>query len=241
MSVERHDIHQESIGAFLLGALDESELRAFESHLDECPVCRDEVERLRPAVEALPRSVVQMAPPPNLKKSLMDAVEADAELEGFAPKRAPASPRSLLGRIGLRGSRAAGWAAAVLVVVAVAAGGFALGNSDDGSGNGARIVTAKLGGTMFGASASLAIPKGSSAALLRVHGMPTLKPGRTYQAWVQRGDEVIPKALFNVSQDGNGATAVDGDVSGADAVMVTREPSRGSRSPTGDPVLRFAL
>jgi anti-sigma factor RsiW len=235
MSVERHDIHQESIGAYVLGALDDSELRAFEHHLDECPVCRDEVERLRPAVEALPRSVVQMTPPPSLKNSLMEAVEAEAP----SPARRP----SLLSRfrITLPAPRVVAWGAAALMVVAIAAGAFALGNSGNDSSGGARIVTAKLGGTMFGASASLAIPKGSAAALLRVHGMPTLKPGRTYQAWVQRGNEVIPKSLFNVSQDGNGATAVDGDVSGADAVMVTREPSRGSRSPTGPPVLRFAL
>ena len=45
MSVERHHVQEENIGAYLLGALTEIELRTFERHLAECPVCRDEVER----------------------------------------------------------------------------------------------------------------------------------------------------------------------------------------------------
>src|ERR687893_125316 len=48
---------EQSVGAYLLGALDETETRNFEDHLEECPVCREEVERLRPAVDALARSV----------------------------------------------------------------------------------------------------------------------------------------------------------------------------------------
>ena len=56
MSVERHEIQEENVGAYLLGALTEFEEQAFLRHLKECPVCSDEVARLRPAVDALPRS-----------------------------------------------------------------------------------------------------------------------------------------------------------------------------------------
>jgi anti-sigma-K factor RskA len=231
VSVDRHEIHEQSVGAYLLGALDDSELRAFEAHLDECPVCREEVERLRPAVEALPRSVVQLDPSPELKRSLLESIEAEPD--------APARRRRGLGRrFGFAAAPRLAWAAAALAAVAIAAGAFAVGRGtgDDGT----RVVTAKAAGSP-GASASLAIPDDSAAATLRVHGMPTLAPGRTYQAWVRRGDEVIPKALFNVGGNGDGATAVDGDLAGADAVLVTREPARGSRAPTADPVLTVEL
>ena len=57
----------EDMGAYLLGALDERERREFERHLSACAECREEVERLRPAAEALPSSVEQLEPPPGLK------------------------------------------------------------------------------------------------------------------------------------------------------------------------------
>ena len=78
MSVERHQIHEENVGAYLLGALTEKEESDFESHLEECPICQDELERLRPAVDALPRSVEPVAPPDRLKASLMATVSAEA-------------------------------------------------------------------------------------------------------------------------------------------------------------------
>ena len=63
---------------------------------------------------------------------------------------------------------------------------------------------------------------------LRVHGMPALKDNETYQVWLERDGEVIPKAMFTVSDDGDGLTAVD-DLQGADRVMVTKEPAGGAR------------
>lgn len=67
MSVERHHAQEENAGAYLLSALTEIEQRAFEKHLEDCPVCQDEVERLRPAVEALPRSVDPLSAPASLR------------------------------------------------------------------------------------------------------------------------------------------------------------------------------
>ena len=62
-----HTSFSDDVGAYLLGALTDLEREAFERHLAECAECRDEVERLRPAADALPRSVEQMEPPPSLK------------------------------------------------------------------------------------------------------------------------------------------------------------------------------
>jgi anti-sigma factor RsiW len=70
-----HGRHHDDVGAYLLGALNELERQAFERHLRDCDECREEIERLRPAAEALPGSVDQMAPPPGLKKRLMAEVE----------------------------------------------------------------------------------------------------------------------------------------------------------------------
>ena len=58
--------------------------------------------------------------------------------------------------------------------------------------------------------------------------------------WLERDGEVIPKAMFTVSEDGDGLTAVD-DLNGASRVMVTREPAGGARAPGGPPVVTVKL
>src|SRR3954471_4778768 len=74
-----HDRLQDDAGAYVLGALEPAEQAAFEGHLATCPECRDEVEQLRLAVDALPRSVEPFAPPASLKRSLMEAVREDVK------------------------------------------------------------------------------------------------------------------------------------------------------------------
>ena len=117
MSAPDHSRHQEDVGVYLLGAMTEVEAQTFERHMAHCPTCRDEAERLRPAADALPRAVEQLAPPPALKASLMEVVEREAEGRADESPR-PARPRrSLVERLrSLPGLRP------VLVVAALALG-----------------------------------------------------------------------------------------------------------------------
>ena len=64
MSVERHEIHEQSVGRLPPRRARRARGRHFEAHLEECHLCRDEVERLRPAVDALARSVTPLPAPP---------------------------------------------------------------------------------------------------------------------------------------------------------------------------------
>jgi hypothetical protein len=73
-----------------------------------------------------------------------------------------------------------------------------------------------------------------------VSGLPTLQRG-VYQAWVKRGNEVVPQPTFEVGDSGSGAVAVTEDLSRAQEVMVTREPRGGSRAPTERPILSVRL
>src|SRR5687768_921525 len=133
MTTRDHDSYQEEIGAYLLGALTDLERQAFERHMATCGLCRDEVERLRPAANALPRSVEQVAPPPSLKSSLMEVVERDAserESEPARPtRRVPLWRRLVPSGSPLRPALAAG----ALLLGAVAGFGVAqLGDDDAG-------------------------------------------------------------------------------------------------------------
>jgi anti-sigma-K factor RskA len=245
VNADRHDIHAENVGAYLLEALTEVEQRQFEAHLEECPVCRDDVDRLRVAADALPRSVTPVAPRPELKAALMEAVHADLPASAPAPVPVATRVRRRLAALGdavsLRPGIALAGVTCVLLVGLLAGYGASVA-LDGGGGPAPRTVAAQFDPTMSrGASGSLTVAEDGQEGTLHVHGMKSLPPDRTYQVWLQKDGETIPKALFSVGKDGNGLTAVDGDLDRADYVMVTREPAGGSRSPGERPVMRIKL
>jgi hypothetical protein len=234
MNEQGHDSYRDEIGAYVLGALSELEVEAFERHMAACERCSEEVVRLRVAADALPRSVTPLAPPPSLKKSLMRVVAKEAGVR--APRR------RLRDRISLpavpRLSPAAAWAtAAVLVAVGVLGGVGAslLVDGEDGRTIAADVDRSRLPQ----ASASLVVPGADDeAAVLRVQGMPIPAGRRVYQVWYRRGREIVPGTVFSVRSDGTGAAAIPQGVKGVREVMVTRELIGGARAPSEEPVLR---
>lgn len=253
MSVERHEIHQEDVGAYLLNALSEVEAQRFEAHLDECPVCQDEVLRLQPAVDALPRSVHPMAPPSSLKAALMAEVGRDVherEVAAGTAKQPSVVTRArrrlggaLAGFSGLRPTVA--WVSAATILLVGVLGGvgglYAIQGSDDPPSSESLVARVDKTRVPFG-SGSLLVPSGrQDGAVLRVHGMPELENDTVYQVWVQRRGEVISQSLFHVGADGDGAAAVTEELHDADQVMVTREAAGGAKAPTEKPVLSVKL
>jgi anti-sigma-K factor RskA len=246
MTDRNHTSYREEIGAYLLGALTDLERQAFEHHLTSCAECRAEIERLRPAADALPRAVEQVEPPPSLKASLMEVVEREAR--EAAPEDAVAEPGSirprrppLRERLRLPSWRPTLALGGVALVLGLAAGfGVAqLAGEDD-----SRTVVATVDENRIPqGSGSLQVEgDGENGAILRVNGMPTLEDEeRVYQAWVQRNGAIVPQPTFEVAQDGSGAVAVPEDLSDAQAVLVTREPRGGSRAPSEQPVLSVPL
>jgi anti-sigma-K factor RskA len=244
MTGRDHTSYQEEIGAYLLGALTDLERQAFERHMASCGECRGEIERLRPAAYALPRSVEQVQPPPSLKASLMAEVEREAretsqaDGERSAQRARPSLRERLAPRLGgLRPALAAGTLAIGL------AAGFGVAQLTD-EDEAARTVVATVDESRIPqASGNLQLDgSGEEGAILRVQGMPPLEPRQVYQAWVQRDDEsIIPQPTFEVETDGGGAVAVPEDLSGAQAVLVTREARGGARAPSERPVMSVPL
>jgi anti-sigma-K factor RskA len=239
MTDRDHTSYREEIGAYLLGALTDLERQAFERHMSTCAECRDEVESLRPAADALPRAVEQVEPPPSLKTSLMEVVEREArEAEGESAA-APAKRRPpLRERLRLPSLRPALVVGGIALALGLAAG-FGVAQLGD---EGPRTVAATVDETRIPmASGNLQVEgDGENGAILRVTGMPRLDDG-VYQAWVQRGGAVVPQPTFEVGEDGGGAVAVPEDLSGAEAVLVTREPRGGSETPSEQPIMSVPL
>jgi len=229
--------------AYLLGALSDLEHQAFETHLAGCTACREELEHLRPAVEALPRSVAPVRPPASLKRAVMKEVEEEAEQEAASrasTRKQRSRLRDLLPSLTSRGPAVAWVSASFLLLVGLVFGAAGAGLLIDDD---ARTVSAKVDSVRVPeASGSLSVSNDQSeGAILRVHGMPSLPARETYQVWVQRKGEVVSQSIFNVGNNGDGAAAVPDDLEGADAVLVTREPAGGARAPSGRPMVSVEL
>jgi len=217
---------QADAAAYVLGAMDEPEAQAFGRHLRTCAACQAEVENLEGAVAALPAMVPQLEPPATLRKRVMAEVRADGQRRSPAAGRFPPSlawsrPRRMVG--GLAAAAAVGIAAAVVVIVLVA------------GGSSTRVITAAI--TWHHGSAALKLT-GQRGELV-VTGMPAPPPDHIYEVWVKRGDRTPAPtaALFDVNRSGQADVDVPGDLHGVTAVLVTPEPSGGTKVPTAGPVL----
>jgi anti-sigma-K factor RskA len=218
-----HPRYRDDIGAYLLGALTELERQAFERHIAGCSECQEELERLRPAADALPGSVEQVQPPARLKASLMEVVEREAEAERQpAPSRAPRR----------RFLRPALVAAGLLIALAIGVTVTQLGGDET------RTVTARVDTAMPQAGGSLRIE--GDDATLRLHDMPELGSTRVYQVWLQHGDRMVPTRTFEVGRSGAGRVELP-DVSDAKGVFVTREPRGGAQVPSENPIVSVPL
>lgn len=232
MSTNGHAPWEDSLAAYLLGALPEDEGREFRRHLEGCERCREEAASLAVAVGVLPAAVRPVRPPAELKSRIMSVVESEAELLQAAGTGAARPPRA--GERQRRGWR--GWfprpvitaaAAAVALTVGVAAGVAIVG--DDGAAQ--RTLAAQVS---YPAAKASVVVDGSKGTLV-VRDMPAPARGRVYQVWLDRGGAPIPAGATFMLRSGN--VNIPKALRKGDQVMVTSEPSGGSPAPTRMPVV----
>jgi anti-sigma-K factor RskA len=231
-----HERWADSVGAYLLGALEPDECERFEAHLADCPRCRDDVADLRVAADALPVSVPLVSPSPALKDRIMTVVESEAELLAAAGRRADepaAAPRPRRDRGRLLGWLSRPAVALACALVLIAGGGLTgvlLSSGDDG-----RTVVAQTQSP----DADVRLEIGDGGSTLVAKNMPSPPSGRVYQVWLKRpGKDPEPTSvLWSTRGDGSAEVAVPGSLEGVEAVLVTDEPPGGSEEPSKPPVI----
>jgi anti-sigma-K factor RskA len=229
-----HERWGDATGAYLLGALDDAERSGFQAHVANCPACRQELDELRPAVEALPVSAPPVTPPATLRSRIMADVEREASLLAAAgePRATPSRPP---GRRRWRLRALPAWVPAATALAALAIGllvGRGLG------GDGERTVTAALDPAQApGARVTLQIRDGGGT--LVGSRLPAPPAGRVYQVWLLRpgGKPQPTTTLFTPRRDGSATASVPGSLDGVGQVLVSAEPRGGSPSPTSKPIL----
>jgi anti-sigma-K factor RskA len=237
MSLRESDFdcpHTPDAAAYVLGALQDGELRSYRAHLDGCAHCRAEVAALQPVVDELPVSAPPARAPDALRERILATVRSEAALlhaAGGEADRPPRRARRPRRRLAIGGALAAAGALAVILALVLSTG----------SGGGERVFRARISANAPGAAATLRQRDGRAELL--VSHMPPPGIGRVYEVWLSRGagDAQPTSALFDVTAAGRGATAVPSDLHGIREVMVTSEPQGGSSRPTRQPLIRIAL
>lgn len=223
---EIHDCGGEA-AAYALGALEPAEADAFRRHLEECAVCRDEVDALGGVVRALPMAAPQVQPPRRLRRRVLQAIRREPfGAVGVNRRRSPVVriPRPALAAVG----------AAVL-----AAGAAVAGVELSRGGSHSRVIQAQVTG--IAGSAELRLSGGRGELIVRNLTPPP--PGHVYEVWLKApGANPVPASvLFSVNPAGGADVGLPAQLHGISAVLVTPEPRGGSPVPTHAPVIVASL
>lgn len=221
-----HDCDGEA-AAYVLGALEPEEARAFETHLEQCVICRDEVDALQQAVDALPMAAPQQTVPKRLRRRVLRTVRDEAARQPSAvQKQRPGWRRPTPA---FAGGALAACAAALAVALVLALGG-----------GGGRVIPARVAAASGTAELRLS---GGHGELIVHHFVPP-PPGHIYEVWLKTAGQRIPSpanVLFSVTTNGSAQVDLPGNLHGISQVMVTPEPAGGSRVPTHSPVIVATL
>lgn len=240
--------------AYALHALSPEETAAVEEYLATHAEAADEVTALKEAAAMLPYSVPPIAPSPRLRLRLMADVYREALAE---TDQKPDAARPIpIERARARRREGMIWpfAAVILLVLTLGFGGWAASlNRDLGSKEqviatqssaiSAAGTTKSLLATLPGAPAhgELLRLANNQAAVLTIAGLPALANGKVYEVWFVAGTTPVGAGLFSPNPDGSWSGLVRGDVTSAQAIAISIEPSGGSPAPTGDIVAKGSL
>jgi hypothetical protein len=235
-----HERWVDAAGAYVLGAMPEGERRRYEGHLVDCAICRDEVDELRPAAEALPVASAPMRPSPELKARIMAEVEREAALLAQAGPEAdrPPAPQPRRRRSWLSGWRLAPVAATVLACGVLA--GFVIAGLGGGTDTFRGTIENR---ELAGASVEVQVKDGDEAVLV-ADNLPPLEEDEAYMTWVlPKGEGAAPEPGQQfLARNGEATVAVPNLNRDTDAaVLVTRETERDPTTPSEPPVMAVPL
>lgn len=248
--------------AYVLGALEPAERKAFEAHLAGCDACLGEVRSLMRVVDALAVSVPQRTPRPELRARVLNAIGADSHEPSLAvqPRR---STEGLPSWLALAGA----------VVIAVGLGAYAwqlrtrvaslearlddmvqrAATAERATADARRaaddaqiamavlaapdLVRIDLAGQPAAARASArALWSRNRGMVFTTSNLPPAPAGRVYQVWVVTAAAPVSAGFVHPDQSGRAAAYFNtpADIAPPLAVAVTLEPAGGVPAPTGE-------
>ena len=171
MSASHEDVRM-LLGAYVLGGLDEADLREVQDHLRTCPTCRDELV----AVAMLP-GLLRRRPQPEQEQPGNERVDAPERAGSGPPSAPPDLLPALLQQVDLerrRGRRRSRGrlAIAAVTVAALTAGAGAVLNRDDGPVPAPAVAFAAAAGSAASGQARLLTKPWGTAITVNLAGLP---------------------------------------------------------------------
>jgi anti-sigma-K factor RskA len=244
-----HDQAEELLAAYALDAVERDERAELERHLETCPRCRVELDRLHEVAAAMGNSVE--APPEGLwSRIALRLPEGRGEedpppmprltSEDATPFRAPGAGTRRRSRAVVTAVGAVAVAAAAVAVVL----GIGLVHADNTVSNlrsapsavsaalrapGHRLVELEAGTSGEQLAQVVVVPSGQG--YLVSSKLPALGDDRTYQLWAVEGNRPVSLGLLGAAP-GDAAFTMAGSTRPS-RLSITAEPRGGSIVPTG--------
>lgn len=236
--MQRHEEMESLVAGYALSALEPDEAAAFAEHVKSCSGCAELLIEMRALVGAMPLTVPQVSPPPDLKARLREAVlvEAGGARPSPAVNQGPSVARRK--RLPFPSMVAAAAVLSLVALVGTAAWAFTLqGRLDTSQARISSLYDAmtvlaeadqrwEFSGTTIESTAHgiLAYSSDHEAALLMVWGLPPADEETAYVAWSASGDERQGAGTMGRANDGMWAV-VYGNIANVDSVGISLRDS----------------
>src|ERR1043165_3323625 len=243
-----HEDYKEMIPARALSALDVTEERALNEHLENCDECRKELEEWQATAATLAVVADPVEPSPKVRERILSEVRKELATPEVIPFRS--TSRNIWRSFGSLGAMAA-----VVLITALIVGLVVLWREngvvkDDLAHANELIQLAKSPGAKVselkgvdlgaGATATLAYDK-TGHAMLMADKLPSVPRGKAYQLWFIVGkNPPMPGKTFSPDSAGKGMLKDQMPKEALDSAIfaITLEPEGGVDKPTGQIYLR---
>jgi hypothetical protein len=242
MITRRREWHQLT-GACALDALEPAEQAAFEHHVARCGTCAAEVRGLRETAARLAETTAAR-PPDRLREQVLAASRRTRQLPPLTIRPRPARSRIPWPRLSVA-------VAAVSLAAAITLGFIQistwqqLGAARHGDQEIAAILSAPdarviIAQSRTGGTVTIIASRTEGAAIITSAGLPSLPPGRTYEAWVVAPAGPRPAGFLAPGHLGRTAPIMT-SIGARDSIGLTIEPSGGTPRPTTPLLIAVAL
>lgn len=262
MTDEKNDLCEQA-ELYVLEALPEDEMQAFEAHITECEECVKLVSDYRAVLDLLPLASEPVQPPSGMKARIFSkALESEApvlqteRIEAAEPVIAAPVEREIQMETGAVPAKGIPfWRYASLGLAAVVLGMVVytgqlrqdVDRLEQQAGNGTAALqelkvsqSARLSPAAQDIAASGLATIGTDSTgnhlVVQAENLPELTGSEVYQVWLIKGD-VLQNAGTFVSSDGSGALYYSFQPQEYDTVAITLEPDAGGETQRGQMIL----